>query len=79
MNKVINFIFDRRKAFLVLWLLITILGIIEYGKIPRELYPDIRIPVIYVSVNYEAISPKDGERLLIKPIEKEVLCQDGDI
>ncbi|MBT4989712.1 MAG: efflux RND transporter permease subunit [Rickettsiales bacterium] len=77
MNKVINFIFDRRKAFLVLWLLITILGIIEYGKIPRELYPDIRIPVIYVSVNYEAISPKDGERLLIKPIEKEVKTIEG--
>ncbi|MBL6784946.1 MAG: efflux RND transporter permease subunit [Rickettsiales bacterium] len=77
MNALVNFIFDRKKAFLALWFLITILGISEYKKIPRETYPDIRIPVIYVSVLYESISPEDGERLLIKPIEKEVKSIEG--
>jgi multidrug efflux pump len=77
MTNFINFIFDKNKAFIVLWVLIIYLGISEYKKIPREIYPDIRIPVIYVSVNYEAISPEDGERLLIKPIEKEVKSIEG--
>lgn len=77
MNSFINFIFDKNKAFILIWALITFLGISEYKKIPREIYPDIRIPVIYVSVNYEAISPEDGERLLIKPIEKEVKSIEG--
>jgi multidrug efflux pump len=77
MSVVTNLIFDKRKAFIALWLFISMLGLSEYLKIPREVYPDIRIPIIYVSVNYEAISPEDGERLLIKPIEKEVKTIEG--
>ena len=34
---------------------------------PKEAKPDIDIPVAYVSVPYDGISPEDAERLLVKP------------
>ena len=45
--------------------------------VPKESEPDINIPVLYVNVHHEGISPEDAERLLIKPIEQEMRGIDG--
>ena len=37
---------------------------------PKEATPDIDIPMAYISVNYDGISPTDAEKLLAKPLEK---------
>ncbi|MDF2368897.1 efflux RND transporter permease subunit, partial [Sneathiella sp.] len=39
--------------------------------------PDINIPIIYVSMTHEGISPEDGERLLIRPMELELRSIEG--
>lgn len=44
-------------------------GTMAYMTIPKEAEPDIQIPIIYVSMGYEGISPEDSERLLLRPME----------
>jgi len=44
-------------------------GTMAYMTIPKEAEPDIQIPIIYVSMHYEGISPEDSERLLLRPME----------
>ena len=44
-------------------------GTMAYVNIPKEAEPDIQIPIIYVSMHYEGISPEDSERLLLRPME----------
>lgn len=62
----------RRKAFTFLFIVLVFLGFKSYQNIPREEYPDVQIPIVFVSLDYEGISPEDGEKLLLKPVEKEV-------
>ena len=47
-------------------------GLYKYVTLPKESDPDISLPVIYTTISHKGISPKDSERLLIKPIEKEL-------
>ncbi|MDC9701420.1 MAG: efflux RND transporter permease subunit [Alphaproteobacteria bacterium] len=52
-------------------------GIISYIGIPKEDSPDIDIPVLYISVTQNGISPKDSERLLIRPLESKLNAIEG--
>ena len=45
--------------------------------IPKESQPDVAIPIIYVSMTYQGISPEDAERLLVRPMEKELKAIEG--
>lgn len=47
-------------------------GALSYISIPKEAEPDIQIPIIYVSMGYQGISPEDSERLLLRPMESRV-------
>ena len=44
-------------------------GALAYVSIPKEAEPDVQIPIIYVSLGYQGISPEDSERLLLRPME----------
>ncbi|MDO7653309.1 MAG: efflux RND transporter permease subunit, partial [Porticoccus sp.] len=58
-------------------LFILISGALAYQSIPKEAEPDITVPFIYVSMTHEGISPEDAERLLVKPMEKELQSIEG--
>lgn len=60
-----------RNARLTLSVLVFLMvsGAFAYVSIPKEAEPDIRIPIIYVSMGYDGISPEDAERLLLRPME----------
>ncbi|HKR04835.1 MAG TPA: efflux RND transporter permease subunit [Bacteroidia bacterium] len=62
---------DNRTAIYILTIIITLAGITAYINIPKESFPDISLPNIYVSVIYPGTSPKDMENLVVRPIEKE--------
>jgi len=47
-------------------------GAMAYVSIPKEAEPDIKIPIIYVSMGYSGISPEDSERLLLRPMESRL-------
>ena len=69
---IIDFSFSRSRTVLLSLLFVLIFGAIAYQDIPKEAEPDIAIPFIYVSMRHEGISPEDSERLLVKPMEKEL-------
>ncbi|MFN5997614.1 MAG: efflux RND transporter permease subunit [Paracoccaceae bacterium] len=50
-------------------LFLMLAGAMAYVSIPKEAEPDIQIPILYVSMHYEGISPEDSERLLLRPME----------
>ena len=52
-------------------------GLGAYFAIPKEANPDVSIPIIYVSVSLEGISPEDAERLLVRPLEQELRSLEG--
>ena len=48
-----------------------------YVGVPKEAEPDIKIPMIYVHMTHEGISPEDAERLLVRPMEQEIRTIEG--
>jgi multidrug efflux pump len=77
MNSLIDGAFSRSRTVALSFIMIVILGTSAYVSIPKESDPDIPIPTIYVSVSYEGIAPEDAERLLLKPLEKELQSLEG--
>ena len=77
MNAVIEAAFNRAGAVILTLLVLSGLGLVSYIEIPKEAAPDVDIPVTYVSVSYEGISPEDSERLLVKPLEKHLRAVEG--
>lgn len=63
---------SNKTTIYLLTIFITLFGIFSYQSIPKEQFPDIVIPTMYVSTVYPGASPKDMENLVSKPIEKEI-------
>lgn len=68
---------DNKTSIYILTLFITLAGIMTYIKLPKENFPDIVIPTIYVQTIYPGSSPKDIENLITKPIEKKIKSISG--
>lgn len=77
MFTIIDAALSRTRTMLTLLILILIAGVIMYRIVPKESNPDITIPVIFTSVTHEGISPDDSERLLVRPLEKELRSIEG--
>ncbi|MEP1029550.1 MAG: efflux RND transporter permease subunit, partial [Alphaproteobacteria bacterium] len=77
MNALIDAALGHARTVILTLVLILVAGTIAYVEIPKEAEPDINIPIIYVSITHEGISPEDAERLLIRPMEKEMRGIDG--
>ena len=50
-------------------LFVSLAGIYQFATLPKEQFPDIVIPTIYVQTIYVGNSPKDIENLVTRPIE----------
>lgn len=77
MRNVIDASLARTRTMITLLLVLLVAGFYTYQTIPKESDPDITIPVIYVSVSHEGISPEDAERLLVRPVEQELRSIEG--
>ncbi|KUM54684.1 efflux RND transporter permease subunit [Rheinheimera sp. EpRS3] len=77
MNSIIQAAIQRSRASLMLLLFLFIAGITAYQSIPKEANPDVAIPMMYVSMSLDGISPEDGERLLVRPMEHELRSLEG--
>ncbi len=77
MNRLIDWVIEHRRTTLLMLAFLMLSGSIVYQKIPRESSPDVAIPVIYVSMSHDGISPSDAERLLIRPMETELKSIEG--
>jgi multidrug efflux pump subunit AcrB len=63
---------DNRTAIYILTVLITLAGLMAYINLPKESFPEIKIPQIIVQTVYPGTSPENMENIVTKPIEKEV-------
>ena len=69
--------FGYSRTVLAVLLFVLIAGSIAYQDIPKESEPDIDIPIIYVTMSHDGISPEDAERLLIRPMEQALKSIEG--
>ncbi len=51
---------------------VSIVGVFQFVTLPKEQFPDIVIPTVYVQTIYVGNSPKDMENLVTQPIEKQI-------
>jgi multidrug efflux pump len=77
MNSLISGALNHSRTVLMVFMLLLISGVVTYSNIPKEANPDVPIPVIYVSIVHDGISPEDAERMLVKPMERELRSIDG--
>ena len=77
MLSIINAAFDRSRTVYMVFFFLVIAGILAYSSIPKEMEPDVPIPIIYVSMGLDGIAPADAARLLVRPMEKELQGIDG--
>ncbi|HEY5716568.1 MAG TPA: efflux RND transporter permease subunit, partial [Psychromonas sp.] len=77
MRTLIEASLSRKRALLMLLAFLLIAGLAAYINIPKEAEPDVPIPIIYISVRHEGISPEDAERLLLRPLEQELRGIEG--
>lgn len=67
-----SFALKNRTTVGFLAVLITIMGISTYLSLPKDSYPEIEQPVVYIGTSYPGNSPLDMENLVTRPIEKEL-------
>jgi multidrug efflux pump subunit AcrB len=63
---------NNKTTIYILTVIITLAGIATYNSLPKENFPDITLPQVFVSVIYPGTSPSDMENLVAKPIEKQI-------
>jgi multidrug efflux pump subunit AcrB len=67
-----TFSINNRISVLVLILLVAVLGIVSYITIPKESFPNITVPNIFVVTIYPGVSPEDMESLITRKLEDEL-------
>ncbi|GHN03052.1 copper transporter [Cytophagales bacterium WSM2-2] len=68
---------DNKVAIYVAAVIITLAGIVTYNSLPKESFPEVVFPQIYVSTPYPGASPKDVENLITKQLEKQMKSISG--
>lgn len=67
-----DFAISNKTSVYILIFIIVVLGLMAYGTMPRESFPEIVQPTIYIGTAYPGNSPSDIENLVTRPIEKQL-------
>jgi len=67
-----TFSVNNRMTVYVLTVIVFIAGFMSYTSMPSEAFPEIVTPEIYVGTPYPGNSPVDIEKLITRPLEKEI-------
>lgn len=62
----------NKTSIYLLVIFVTLAGVYQFITLPKEQFPDIVIPTIYVQTVYVGNSPRDIENLVTQPIEKQI-------
>ncbi|MDB5612444.1 MAG: efflux transporter permease subunit [Devosia sp.] len=60
------------RVVLTVMVIMLAAGISAYVSLPKESFPAIDVPYLYVSITQTGVSPRDAEALLAKPAEEEL-------
>ncbi|MFZ5642998.1 MAG: efflux RND transporter permease subunit [Bacillota bacterium] len=67
--KIAEFSVKRPVAITMLIVALILLGVVSLPRLRVDLYPDMNLPFVLVSAEYEGASPAEVEKLVTKPIE----------
>jgi multidrug efflux pump subunit AcrB len=62
----------NKTSIYLLVIFVSVIGVTQFVTLPKEQFPDIVIPTIYVQTIYVGNSPRDIENLVTQPIEKQL-------
>lgn len=68
---------DNKVSIYVATIFVCLAGILTYNALPKESFPEVVFPQIYVATIYPGAAPADIENLITKEIEKEVKSISG--
>ncbi|MGZ3821260.1 MAG: efflux RND transporter permease subunit, partial [Mucilaginibacter sp.] len=68
---------DNKTAVYVIIVLITVLGLLSYYRLPKENFPDIAQSKVFVTTPYIGQSPQNIEVLVTRQIEKQLKSLKG--
>ncbi|MFN7261622.1 MAG: efflux RND transporter permease subunit, partial [Cyclobacteriaceae bacterium] len=68
---------DNKVSIYVATVIICLAGMFTYVSLPKENFPEVVFPQIFVATIYPGASPSDIENLISKEIEKEVKSISG--
>ena len=74
---IVSIAIRNARLTLSILLFLVIAGALAYRSVPKEAEPDVAIPIMYVSLIYQGISPEDAERLLLRPVESQLKSLKG--
>lgn len=74
---IVKIAINNARLTLSVLLFFLIAGTLAYQSVPKEAEPDVAIPIMYVSLIYQGISPEDAERLLLRPVESQLKSLKG--
>ncbi|SMQ61530.1 multidrug efflux pump [Devosia lucknowensis] len=60
------------RVVLTIMVIVLAAGAGAYTSMPKESFPAIDVPYLYVSISQTGVSPRDAENLLAKPTEEEL-------
>jgi multidrug efflux pump subunit AcrB len=68
---------NNKVSIYVATVIIALMGIVTYNTLPKENFPEVVFPMIYVSTPFPGAAPSDVENLITKHIEKQVKSISG--
>ena len=77
MDKIILFCLNHTRTIITTLIFLILSGFYTYISIPKESTPDIKIPVMYVLMSLDGISPEDAENQMLRPVEQRLKTIEG--
>ena len=68
---------DNKTAIYVFTFILVVLGYSSYKNLPKENFPEVIIPKIFVQTIYPGTSPENMENLVTKQLEKQLKSTSG--
>ncbi|MEN0003483.1 MAG: efflux RND transporter permease subunit [Bacteroidota bacterium] len=71
-----SFAVDNGTSVFIITLMILLFGIQSYQRMPKEQFPEVNWPTVYINTPYFGNSAEDIENLITRPLEKEIQSVD---
>ncbi len=68
-DRLIDFSLRHKLLMVLLILLVCLLGVVFYFRIPKDIYPDLNAPLVKIITENPGMAAEDVERLISLPLE----------
>ncbi len=76
-GRMVGWLANNRTTVYVFTTIIFFWGLVIYNNLPKEQFPDIIVPQMYINTVYAGTTPADIENVINKPIEKQLKSISG--